>query len=144
MTRKVIIISPLDTSFSDIVNYTITDFNMLHQDIALQYAYNLKLKNISNGYDDLASLNYVVIFGINNQLEVYAGKQLNENQAYLLNEVINKLYFYYKDLKIELGIFDENKKINIINKTYSSMDDLIKENYNIEFGKEDNNARKKI
>lgn len=144
MSKKVIIISPLDTSFSDIVNYTITDFNMLHQDIALQYAYNLKLKNISNGYDDLASLNYVVIFGINNQLEVYAGKQLNENQAYLLNEVINKLYFYYKDLKIELGIFDENKKINIINKTYSSMDDLIKENYNIEFGKEDNNARKKI
>ena len=144
MTRKVIIISPLDTSFSDIVNYTITDFNMLHQDIALQYAYNLKLKNISNGYDDLASLNYVVIFGINNQLEVYAGKQLNENQAYLLNEVINKLYFYYKDLKIELGIFDKNKKINIINKTYSSMNDLIKENYNIEFGKEDNNARKKI
>lgn len=144
MTRKVIIISPLDTSFSDIVNYTITDFNMLHQDIALQYAYNLKLKNISNGYDDLASLNYVVIFGINNQLEVYAGKQLNENQAYLLNEVINKLYFYYKDLKIELGIFDENKKINIINKTYSSMNDLIKENYNIKFGKEDNNARKKI
>lgn len=144
MSKKVIIISPLDTSFSDIVNYTITDFNMLHQDIALQYAYNLKLKNISNGYDDLASLNYVVIFGINNQLEVYAGKQLNENQAYLLNEVINKLYFYYKDLKIELGIFDKNKKINIINKTYSSMDDLIKENYNIEFGKEDNNARKKI
>lgn len=144
MSKKVIIISPLDTSFSDIVNYTITDFNMLHQDIALQYAYNLKLKNISNGYDDLASLNYVVIFGINNQLEVYAGKQLNGNQAYLLNEVINKLYFYYKDLKIELGIFDENKKINIINKTYSSMDDLIKENYNIEFGKEDNNARKKI
>ena len=144
MSKKVIIISPLDTSFSDIVNYTITDFNMLHQDIALQYAYNLKLKNISNGYDDLASLNYVVIFGINNQLEVYAGKQLNENQAYLLNEVINKLYFYYKDLKIELGIFDENKTINIINKTYSSMDDLIKENYNIEFGKEDNNARKKI
>lgn len=144
MSKKVIIISPLDTSFSDIVNYTITDFNMLHQDIALQYAYNLKLKNISNGYDDLASLNYVVIFGINNQLEVYAGKQLNENQAYLLNEVINKLYFYYKDLRIELGIFDENKKINIINKTYSSMDDLIKENYNIEFGKEDNNARKKI
>lgn len=144
MSKKVIIISPLDTSFSDIVNYTITDFNMLHQDIALQYAYNLKLKNISNGYDDLASLNYVVIFGINNQLEVYAGKQLNENQAYLLNEVINKLYFYYKDLKIELGIFDENKKINIINKTYSSMDDLIKENYNIKFGKEDNNARKKI
>lgn len=143
MTRKVIIISPLDTSFSDIVNYTITD-DMQHQDIALQYAYNLKLKNISNGYDDLASLNYVVIFGINNQLEVYAGKQLNGNQAYLLNEVINKLYFYYKDLKIELGIFDENKKINIINKTYSSMDDLIKENYNIEFGKEDNNARKKI
>ncbi len=144
MSKKVIIISPLDTSFSDIVNYTITDFNMLHQDIALQYAYNLKLKNISNGYDDLASLNYVVIFGINNQLEVYAGKQLNENQAYLLNEVINKLYFYYKDLKIELGIFDENKKINIINKTYSSMNDLIKENYNIKFGKEDNNARKKI
>ena len=72
---------------------------MQHQDIALQYAYNLKLKNISNGYDDLASLNYVVIFGINNQLEVYAGKQLNENQAYLLNEVINKIYFYYKDLK---------------------------------------------
>ena len=144
MSKKVIIISPLDTSFSDIVNYTITDFNMLHQDIALQYAYNLKLKNISNGYDDLASLNYVVIFGINNQLEVYAGKQLNENQAYLLNEVINKLYFYYKDLKIELGIFDENKKINIINKTYSSMDYLIKENYNIKFGKEDNNARKKI
>ncbi len=143
MTRKVIIISPLDTSFSDIVNYTITD-DMQHQDIALQYAYNLKLKNISNGYDDLASLNYVVIFGINNQLEVYAGKQLNENQAYLLNEVINKIYFYYKDLKIELGIFDENKKINIINKTYSSMDDLIKENYNIKFGKEDNNARKKI
>lgn len=144
MSKKVIIISPLDTSFSDNVNYTITDFNMLHQDIALQYAYNLKLKNISNGYDDLASLNYVVIFGINNQLEVYAGKQLNENQAYLLNEVINKLYFYYKDLKIELGIFDENKKINIINKTYSSMNDLIKENYNIKFGKEDNNARKKI
>ena len=144
MSKKVIIISPLDTSFSDIVNYTITDFNMQHQDIALQYAYNLKLKNISNGYDDLASLNYVVIFGINNQLEVYAGKQLNENQAYLLNEVINKLYFYYKDLKIELGIFDENKKINIINKTYSSMDYLIKENYNIKFGKEDNNARKKI
>lgn len=142
MTRKVIIIAPNDNCLDDILNFNL-DFDMLHIDVAKQYAINKKINNVTEGYNDLASENYVVLFTIDNVIEFYAGESLNDNQIVLLKELFDIYFKVYKELKLELGIF-ENKQFKVMQGGFKSLDELLDFGYKVNSGKGDENVRKKI
>ena len=49
----------------------------------------------------------------------------------------------YKELKLELGIF-ENKQFKVMQGGFKSLDELLEFGYKINDGKDDENVRKKI
>ena len=76
-------------------------------------------------------------------MEVYAGEILNDNQIILLKELFDTYSKVYKELKLELGIF-ENKQFKVMQGGFKSLDELLEFGYKINDGKGDENVRKKI
>ena len=140
MIKKTVIISPYDKD--DIVNVNI-EFDTLHMDVAKQYAYNKKIVDVTNGYNDLAALNYVVLFIVDDAIEVCAGLNMNNKQVNELRCFIDNYSKFNSKLDMGFGLFDKNKNL-IITKKYDNIDDLLYENYKIKPRKGDIDVREKI
>ncbi len=139
MVKKTVIISPHqnDRIYSkDILNHT-------HCMNAKAYANKKKIMDITYGYNDLAALNYVVLFVLENVIEIFSGLAINDKQVNELRRFVDDYSNNYDDLNMEFGMYDKNKKFVKI-KTYVDLDDLLYENYNITKRKDGINVGKKI
>ncbi len=140
MERRIIIISPDDKKLQDILNVKL-DGDTFHIDISKQYAMNKKIENITNGYNDLASHNYVVLFIIGDIIEIFAGKVINDNQISILKELSDFIFSSYKEPRIDFGVFEDKVICEVTNniKTYDQLLSAI-----LKYRKDDENVRKKI
>lgn len=143
MASKEFIIAPDDKCLDDITVFTLPN-KVVHTDIAKKYAYSKNIKNVTEGYNDLAALNYIVLFNVNDFTGFFGGMMINDNQVDVLRELFDFYYGHYEDLDLELCKVDKNKKIYNITSGFKSIDDLLEYGYKIEKRKEDINVRKKI
>lgn len=142
MVRKTVIISPYPKDDLYEVNL-FSDEN--HIDVSYNYAMSKRIKDVTFGYVDLAALNYVVLFVLDNIIEVYAGGSVNDKQISELRSFIDDYQSYVNDLpfEVEFGMISVDKKLLFMEK-YDDVDDLLKQNYGVSNGKDDTNVRKKV
>ena len=143
MAKKVIIISPNDKNLDDIFNFTLSG-EILHGDISKQHAYDKGINNVTEGYNDLAALNYVVLFSINNVFEFFGGKSINSKQIEILRAFFDDYQELYDFLKLDVCIFNNEKKIESIKSGFKSIDELLKSIYEVKERKEEGNVKEKI